>query len=154
MGEQTSQQRRVAKDFLALTSKPHKYLSESSLWESSRWWHGDSDFAKLTNSQGENCLMIPISVLRVTFCITFGRTSLVGMRRMTAEREVDPWGRTNSQDLKITEKWRKVLPLPCKRLDLLMARMTESEMAVPPPLGDVKTAPSINTFRQNTLPLI
>ena len=37
--------------------------------------------------------------------------------------------------------------MPCKRLDLLMARMTESEMAVPPPLGDVKTAPSINTFK-------
>lgn len=70
------------------------------------WWAKTfhSDFAKLTNSQRENCLMIPISILRVTFCITFGRTSLVDMRRMTAEREVDPWGRTNSQDLKITEK--------------------------------------------------
>ena len=40
-------------------------------------------------------------------------------------RWFDPWGRTNTQGLKITEKPIKALSLLWKRLDLVrMARMT------------------------------
>ena len=44
----------------------------------------------------------------------------------------------------------KVLPLPCTRVDLRVARMTIRKMAAPSPVGDEKTVPSISIFVQNT----
>lgn len=39
-------------------------------------------------------------------------------------REFDSWNRTNTQSLKTTVEEDTVLPLPCKRLDLRVARKT------------------------------
>lgn len=39
-------------------------------------------------------------------------------------REFDSWNRTNTQRLKTTVEEDTVLPLPCKRLDLRVARKT------------------------------
>lgn len=39
-------------------------------------------------------------------------------------REFDSWNRTNTQGLKTTVEEDTVLPLPCKRLDLRVARKT------------------------------
>jgi len=63
----------------------------------------------------------------------------------------DSSGRTSTQGLRITEKLMKVLPLLCKRLDLV--RMARMKIAAPSPEGDVKIVSSVSTFVLNTLTL-
>ena len=56
------------------------------------------------------------------FFLNRGKISTVGR---AGGRSFYSRGRTNTQGLKITEKWlMKVLHLPCKRLDVRVARAT------------------------------
>ena len=68
-----------------------------------------------------------------------GRISSIGkaLDRWAGGRGFDPRGRTNTQGLKITEKWRNYLCHSCKPLDLRVACMT-SKNGDPISLGRLK----------------
>ena len=92
----------------------------------------------------------------VTHIIIFfdrGRFSSVGrvLDCRAGGRGFDSRGRTNTQGLKITEKWRYSL---CPAGGWTFAWLGwPRKMAVPSPLGDVKIVSTISTFVLNTLTL-
>ena len=62
-------------------------------------------------------------------------------------------GRTNTQGLKITKKWRYSSPLQCKRVDFCVARMTMLNGGPVSSWRHKKIVSAISTFRLNTVTL-